>query len=285
MQQDARDRYLRDSTPLEVLIVSIRVVSSFLVVAAAASLASAGDLVISWSGASGVLPTERCWDHVNPRNAPPLALVDGSMVLGQTTNGGNCYLKHAFPPISFDDGAAIEASIKVDNSTWYAVSPFKRAGISLGMTDATGRWARLMIANDRLLLHTADQNWSDLTYLVNTTGAFHTYRIVYLGSTATVYMDGVQVLTDSVGTGAAAKNLAYLGDMTGLALSKTRTAYVQVEGVPVCSVADIDCSGTVDGVDLGLLIGSWGTALCEADLNEDGIVNGLDLAIMLGLWG
>jgi hypothetical protein len=266
-------------------LVSARAFVSSVAALTLASLASAGDLVISWSGESGALPTDRCWDHVNPRNAPPLALVDGAVVLGQTTNSGNCYLTRTFPPISFDDGAAIEASIKVDNSTWYAVSPFKRAGFSIGITDGIGRWARLMIANDRLLLHTADQNWSDLTYLVNTTDAFHTYRIEYVGSTATVFMDGVQVLTDSVGTGAATKNLAYVGDLTGLALSKTRTAYVQVEGVPVCSVADIDCSGAVDGVDLGILIGAWGTSLCEADLNEDGSVNGLDLGLLLGLWG
>ncbi|MBL9118571.1 MAG: hypothetical protein JNL80_01500 [Phycisphaerae bacterium] len=250
----------------------------------ACSPAMAGDLVLYWGAESGVLPTERCWDHVNPQFAPPIALERGAVVLGETTNSGNCYFEHYYPPISFADGAAIQASVKVDTSTWYAANPYKRAGFSIGMSDSAGKWARLMIASDRLLLHTADQNWSDLTYLVNTTDAFHTYRVEYTATTATVYMDGVAVLTDTLGSGTAA-NRALVGDLTGLAYSKTRTQYVQVEGVPVCSVADIDCSGVVNASDLAILIGAWGTSLCEADLNGDGNVNGLDLAILLGMWG
>ena len=97
-------------------------------------------------------------------------------------------------------------------------------------------------------------------------------------------LDGVPVITHTVGSGST-PNLAYFGDASILGNSKTRIQYVQVEGVPVCAIADIDCSGHVDGTDLATLIGAWGTSLCEADLDEDGIVNGQDLAILLGLWG
>lgn len=47
--------------------------------------------------------------------------------------------------------------------------------------------------------------------------------------------------------------------------------------------ADFDGNGTVDGADLGNLLGSWGTAL--ADLNDDGTTDGADLGIFLGAWG
>ena len=47
--------------------------------------------------------------------------------------------------------------------------------------------------------------------------------------------------------------------------------------------ADLDCSGTVDGADLGLLLGGWGVP-GPADLNADGVVDGTDLGALLGAW-
>ena len=48
--------------------------------------------------------------------------------------------------------------------------------------------------------------------------------------------------------------------------------------------ADLNDDGTVDGQDLGILLGSWaGTG--AADLNGDGTVDGQDLGILLGSWG
>jgi hypothetical protein len=47
---------------------------------------------------------------------------------------------------------------------------------------------------------------------------------------------------------------------------------------------DLNGDGTVDGQDLGILLGSWsGTG--PADLNGDGTVDGQDLGILLGSWG
>lgn len=54
----------------------------------------------------------------------------------------------------------------------------------------------------------------------------------------------------------------------------------------MCSIsADLNGDGTVNGVDLGLLLGSWGPCDgCAADLNQDGLVNGSDLGLLLGVW-
>tara|TARA_R110002012_G_scaffold137816_3_gene292866 strand:- start:132 stop:548 length:417 start_codon:yes stop_codon:yes gene_type:complete len=46
--------------------------------------------------------------------------------------------------------------------------------------------------------------------------------------------------------------------------------------------ADLNEDGQVDGLDLGLLFGSWGTP--EYDLNNDGITDGQDLGILLQQW-
>ncbi len=53
------------------------------------------------------------------------------------------------------------------------------------------------------------------------------------------------------------------------------------------SAGDINGDGTVDAVDLGLLLGAWGAcgASCGSDINRDGVVDAADLAILLGAWG
>ncbi len=48
--------------------------------------------------------------------------------------------------------------------------------------------------------------------------------------------------------------------------------------------ADLDGNNLVDGADLGMLLGQWGTD-GTADLNDDGIVDGADLGVLLAAWG
>lgn len=49
--------------------------------------------------------------------------------------------------------------------------------------------------------------------------------------------------------------------------------------------ADVNQDGRVDGADLGLLLGSWGSsALPPSDINRDGTVDGTDLGLLLGSW-
>lgn len=47
---------------------------------------------------------------------------------------------------------------------------------------------------------------------------------------------------------------------------------------------DLDGNAIVNGADLGLLLGAWGSA-GPGDLNGDGIVGGADLGLLLGSWG
>jgi hypothetical protein len=52
---------------------------------------------------------------------------------------------------------------------------------------------------------------------------------------------------------------------------------------------DLTGDGVVDGGDLLILLGAWGSCSdptdCPADLNGDGVVDGSDLLILLGNWG
>ena len=47
---------------------------------------------------------------------------------------------------------------------------------------------------------------------------------------------------------------------------------------------DLNLDGFVNGADLSILLGAWGTADPIADLDNSGDVNGADLAILLGNW-
>jgi hypothetical protein len=51
---------------------------------------------------------------------------------------------------------------------------------------------------------------------------------------------------------------------------------------PPCP-ADLNGDGSVDGADLGLLLGAWGGP--DGDLNASGSTDGADLGLLLGAWG
>ncbi|MGA1346702.1 MAG: dockerin type I domain-containing protein, partial [Ilumatobacteraceae bacterium] len=87
-------------------------------------------------------------------------------------------------------------------------------------------------------------------------------------------------------TGNADCNGNGIPDMRDIATGTSADA--DLDGIPddcgACR-ADLDRDGAVDGNDLGILLGAWGTAAPAADLDDNGIVNGDDLGILLGAWG
>ena len=61
------------------------------------------------------------------------------------------------------------------------------------------------------------------------------------------------------------------------------------QGVACNCPADIDGSGTIDAIDLAIVIGYWGTDggkdYPQADIDGSGDIDGADLATLLGSWG
>ena len=73
---------------------------------------------------------------------------------------------------------------------------------------------------------------------------------------------------------------------------------LDANGVPDCCdagasctpcAADLDGNGEVNGIDLAIILGKWGTNggkdYPNADLDRDGTIGGADLAQILGAWG
>jgi hypothetical protein len=59
--------------------------------------------------------------------------------------------------------------------------------------------------------------------------------------------------------------------------------YADAQSLPGAPCLDLNGDQQVDGADLGLLLGAWGTP--QGDLNADGVVDGADLGLLLGAWG
>ncbi|MFM8783886.1 MAG: GC-type dockerin domain-anchored protein, partial [Phycisphaerales bacterium] len=77
-----------------------------------------------------------------------------------------------------------------------------------------------------------------------------------------------------------------IADMRDIATGTSADA--NVDGIPdecIPCRADLNLDRAVDGNDLGILLGAWGTANPVADLDSNGAVNGDDLGILLGAWG
>jgi hypothetical protein len=61
-----------------------------------------------------------------------------------------------------------------------------------------------------------------------------------------------------------------------------------VEVILETEVGDASLDGVIDGTDLGLMAGAWGSTTAgwgTGDLNGDGVVDGTDLGLMAGNWG
>lgn len=84
------------------------------------------------------------------------------------------------------------------------------------------------------------------------------------------------------------QTLAKYGLLSGDSDCSDHRALVTDFRPPSCR-GDLNGDDKVDGSDLSILLGNWGTcstpSSCLADLNDDGEINGGDLSIVLGFWG
>lgn len=100
-----------------------------------------------------------------------------------------------------------------------------------------------------------DLNWPSMTLSFHSASGFNSVTVHYLHP----------------GPGCADYGPIYMAD---------NMIVTPKPGVP----GDLNGDGHVNGADLGMLLGAWGTGGVPADLNADGTVNGADLGALLGAW-
>jgi Dockerin type I domain len=77
-------------------------------------------------------------------------------------------------------------------------------------------------------------------------------------------------------------------EFRGLSVGCESAIIDDVSVAEVVCLGDADASGSVDGIDLAIVLQNWGVPSAKypgADINADGEVNGTDLAIVLAGWG
>lgn len=253
----------------------------------ASVIASPQSAIASYEPETGQMPTDQCWSLIDTTGgAAPIINVGDGLAMGPTTPGGVVQFQKLMRSFSFDDGAIVAARVAVVASSYANQGGLQRAGYSIGLVDANGRFALLGIASDRVLLQTADFNPTDQTYAFDAASGFHIYKLHFVGDTVQVLIDDIVVLTDDVGAGdLGSAPLILFGDTSSIADSTTELAWIQATGVPTCPSGDLNGDCAVGGADLGVLLAAWGTGDCVADLNSDGVVDGADLGSLLSQWG
>lgn len=93
----------------------------------------------------------------------------------------------------------------------------------------------------------------------------------------------VDPIRPAIATGCTFDTCCPAWPLSGITLSSDTAAPVLCPDCP----GDLDCSGTVDGADIGIMLSDWGPLpqSIRSDANGDGIVDGADLGLLLVGWG
>ncbi len=266
----------------------------------ALSVAAAGfgGTCARYDSSKGMLPSEQGWDMVG--RGPSTAEVVGGVLHQSTMPFANptcpgpprqAQFLYWLASESFDfaDGAAFEAEVQIVASE-YGINPcdgWARPGFAMAMQDSTGRFFWIGIGENEVFL--ANNPYLDFGQpgLVeagySTAGGYHLFRLEANASGATLRIDGREILSIGNGARIAGGPSAYIGDGTSWTNSEALIKGFALESGSCCT-GDLNGDGAVDGADLGLLLGGWGSG-GTGDLNGDGNVDGADLGLLLGAWG
>ena len=122
------------------------------------------------------------------------------------------------------------------------------------------------------------QHWDDTAFAIPA-GARNAVVTLYYQTTTKEY---IEFLRDTNVTNAAGQLAHDLWAKFG------KSAPVDMDTAAIelapANPADLNGDGSVDGQDLGVMLGNWGNP-GTGDLNQDGAVDGQDLGMLLGAWG
>ena len=123
------------------------------------------------------------------------------------------------------------------------------------------------------------QYWDDTLYTIPS-GAVEAVATLYYQTSTREY---IEFLRDNNVTNDFGQKAYDLWESNGKSAPLAMdTMSIDIE---IAVPGDINGDGLVNGADIGLLLGSWGSCSgCPADLNGDGVVNGADIGLLLGYW-
>jgi PEP-CTERM motif-containing protein len=175
---------------------------SILLLSAMASQEALAGFVSDYQASSGLFPNQISPPYTLIDTADPEApaLSGGVLTLGTSSNSESMFYTQLEPIVDTSGAFFIEARVRfVSGSS----SSTARAPITISFTTAPNVGNALFIGLDRVFFNTAEAT-AGPSALVDTNGAFHTYRIDYSGAGAlTLAYDGVPVLAGTTFTSAS----------------------------------------------------------------------------------
>ena len=238
------------------------------------SVAASGDLI-----AVGAFSEDSSATGVNGNQADNGALHSGAAYV--FTRNGTVWSQEAYLKASNTDaGDSFGWSVDIsgDRVVVGASQEWSNAtGVDGDQSDNSQHWAGAAYLFERSL-----GNWSQIAYLK----ASNTEQNDQFGWDVAV-AGGMVVVgapfedSQAVGIDGFQGNDEFLGNESGAAY-----AFLIDSAVPCPN--DLSGDGQVDGTDLAIVLGAWGTSGAPGitgDLSLDGFVDGADLALVLGAWG
>lgn len=188
--------------------------------------------VLTYQPGLGTLPQAQGWTYGGSYNAPA-SVSGGQLTYGPTTVGGTTFWEHEpTTPITFATQTVfIEATIRLTGSDFGNFSGFRRAGFSLYLSDDAGRWIIADLGSSNISLGNDNNRTGDPAMAMDLATNFRTVRLEAGPSGARLLVDGTQMLTLALGTGAAASASGWWGDGTILA-NATQTEVREVIYIP-----------------------------------------------------
>lgn len=246
------------------------------------SFAYAQDVWITYRASLGTLPQSQCWQF-NGNSSPAPRLADNAVEIGPSSySGTQYYSREAYT--HFASGAILEAEVYVINSE-YGANPCgagQRAGTYIGMTDDTGRVMHVGLGNNMVFItgeNIATIGTSAPRAAVQTQGAWRTYRLEVVGTTAQLFVDGVLTLTCPTSAPRGTPRNVWFGDASVCGGGHARFRSVRVRVIEDCT-ADFNRDGFVDGFDYDDFVSCFEGDSCPcdrtADFNHDGFPDGFD---------
>lgn len=180
-----------------------------------ATVSSTAHATLVFDGDLGTLPTAQGWTFLGSYNAP-MSVSGGQLTMGPTTVNGTTHWSHNLvEPLDFGTQTAfIEATVRLSGAGFGNISGFRRGGFSLYIQDDAGQWTIADIGDGMISLRNDNNGTSDPVMAFNMTDAFHTLRLEAGPSGARLLVDGSEMLTLSLGGGAAGGASGWWGEGT-----------------------------------------------------------------------
>jgi PEP-CTERM motif len=149
--------------------------------------------ISDWEASSGQLPEQISPPYAITSNGNAMhALSNGSLTISTVANSDQFYYTQSGPTIDTSKAFYIEATVRFVSGQTSDVS---RAPIDIGFTTAAGVGIDLWIAQGKVFFDTG-QLVAGPSVSVDTSAAFHTYRLDYDGNGGvSLEYDGTQILT------------------------------------------------------------------------------------------